>query len=70
MVDGDMVWSCNLCDHGFDSSGEMKKHMLREHGIIVNIEVTIDEQDKATEGKEDNNVGKIYNKRDKKREKK
>ena len=63
-----MVQACNLFDHGFDSSEEMKKkHMLREHGRIVNIEVTIDEQEKGTEEEEDNNVGKIKNKRDEER---
>ena len=27
MVNGIMVWACNLCDQGFDSSREMKNHM-------------------------------------------
>ena len=34
MVNGDMVWACNLCDHDFDSSVEMKNHMTNKHDKI------------------------------------
>ena len=37
-VNGDMVWACNLCDHDFDSSVEMKNHMTNEHDKILNSE--------------------------------
>ena len=47
---GYMVWACNLFDHGFNSSKEMQNHIRTEHNKVVNIEVTIDDQDKITEG--------------------
>ena len=50
MVNGDMVWACNLCDHGLNSGKEMQKHMKNEHDKVVNIEETIDDQHKNTEG--------------------
>ena len=38
VVDGDMVWACNLCDMGLDSSIEMQEHMKSEHDRAVNID--------------------------------
>ena len=37
MVNNEMVWACNLCDEGFDSSEELNKHMLQEHQKVINI---------------------------------
>ena len=44
MVNGEMVWACNLRDHGFDSSKEIKEHMKNEHDKVVNIGVTSEDQ--------------------------
>jgi hypothetical protein len=38
VVNGDMVWACNLCDMGLDSSIEMQEHMKSEHDRAVNID--------------------------------
>ena len=38
MIDGDIVWACNLCDQGVDSSLVMKEHMKNEHDRVVNID--------------------------------
>ena len=32
-----MVWACNLCDMGLDSSIEMQEHMQSYHDRAVNI---------------------------------
>ena len=41
-----MVWACNLCDCGFDSSLELQEHMKSEHDRVVNI----DDLNKDVEG--------------------
>ena len=46
MVNGDMVWACNLCDHGVDSSVEMKNHMKNKHDKIMNTETAIKDHNK------------------------
>ena len=38
VIDGDIVWACNLCDQGVDSSLVMKEHMQSEHDRVVNID--------------------------------
>ena len=38
VVNGDMVWACNLCDMGLDSSIEMQEHMKSENDRAVNID--------------------------------
>jgi hypothetical protein len=38
VVNGDIVWACNLCDLGLDSSIEMQQHMKSEHDRAVNID--------------------------------
>ena len=53
MVNGDMVWACNLCDHGFDSSLEMKDHMKNKHDKIMNTETVVEDPDKYIELHED-----------------
>jgi hypothetical protein len=37
MVNGDMVWACNMCEYGFDSSNEMQTHMKSSHNQVINI---------------------------------
>ena len=43
MVNGDMVWACNLCDHGFDSSIEMKNHIKNKHDKILHTETEVED---------------------------
>ena len=38
MVNGDMVWACNMCEYGFDSSNEMQRHMKSSHNKVINVE--------------------------------
>ena len=33
-----MVWACNLCDQGLESSVEMQEHMRSEHDRVVDID--------------------------------
>ena len=37
MVNGDMVWACNICEYGFDSSNEIQTHMKSSHNKVINI---------------------------------
>ena len=53
MVNSDMVWPCNLCDHGFDSSVEMKNHMKNQHARVLNIETAVEDHNKYFELHED-----------------
>lgn len=63
MVNGDMVWACNLCDHGFDSSVEMKNHMQSKHDRILDIETAGEDRNKHIDLHEDTQEDK--NKEDK-----
>ena len=38
MVNGDMVWVCNMCEYGLDSSNEIQTHMKSSHNKVINIE--------------------------------
>ena len=53
MVDADMVWACNLCDHGFDSSEEMKNHMKNKHDKVLNTETAVEDPNKYIQLHED-----------------
>ena len=35
IIHNEVVWACNLCDQGCDSSQEIKTHMLNEHGKVL-----------------------------------
>ena len=35
IIHNEMVWACNLCDQGCDSSEEIRTHMLNEHGKVL-----------------------------------
>ena len=38
MVNGNVVWACNMCEYGFDSSNEMQTHMKSSPNKVINIE--------------------------------
>ena len=53
-----MVWACNLCDHGFDSSVEIKNHMQSKHDKILDIETAGGDHNKHIDLHEDTQEGK------------
>ena len=62
MVNGDTVWAYNPCDHGFDSSVEMKNHIKNKHDKILNNETAVEDHNKYIKLHEDTQEKKNKNK--------
>ena len=41
VLDGEQVYACNVCNHGFDMEDKIKKHIIKDHKEIV-IEISKD----------------------------
>ena len=50
LVEGNMVYACNICDEGYDSIEEVNNHIAHMHGDIVShiIKKAISEKDDDT----------------------
>ena len=57
VLDGEQIYDCNVCDNGFDSEDEIKKHIKEDHKeIIVEISKNMENIGKA----ELNDETKLY----------
>ena len=46
VLNGEQVYACNICDEGFDTEDELKKHISVDHkDVLIEISEKIDEDE-------------------------
>ena len=60
IVENETVYACNICDQGFETSEEVKKHIKETHQDIVNYILTNETDKSEYEDNDENEVKETY----------